>query len=648
MTESTARIREDRALIALAYLESRLMESPNGSDRVGLFQPLINDTLQRHFAGTRFGEKDVAYWVEKDHGLELPMPVIAVLLKRCVRNSTLRPDDGMYTFGTKPFEFSNFTDEEIAIKKSQASLIGALREYAQRKGVSIDDDTQLREILYGYLRNCFSARSQQLPGDSTGNVQAQYRWIHAFFEDATKNDATYLETAIAILKGLVVYDTAFYPDFCSSTPSLKGITVYLDSPIICAALDMSGDHMARYSVEAIEMLRNAGVHLRVFDITINEIRRILNGILQKWQRGDYSASPRSYGEWLRKKGQNIEDLWELDRSLEREIQKRTNARIVSIPDRNPLFVQDEEQLEQRLSDEDDISMSTRVKHDVDCTVAISTLRRNISPRTLKEARDIFASTSWLTIRNIHRWWKEDEERFDIPPVMDLCDLANIAWLATPVKYEGFQKEALIATCATALLPSDTSWEKCIERLTHLVKRKKISPDEAQLMIADNDLTIALSRYDYSKDEREYTNTDYDAVIEEAKANVTKEIANQMEATYQCQVEKYVDLSEKEAQKNAEYRNRVEAKARANARRLASAILVVCAIVVGIFVGIIANLIIGAARADNSYNNAFVFSLLGSVIPSILGIILTLYFGFHGSGGLRAHLSERLMPLFMPE
>lgn len=642
-------LQESRALVSLAYLEAQLTENPENADRLGLFKPLIEDSLQRHLLGTRFTESDVEYWVEIDHGLPLPSHVIHAILGRCASERVLVAENHAFTFGDKPLSPSNYIHDEAKIKESQRELIGALREYAESNHIQIASDGQMRDLLYGYLRNCFSARTRQLPGEDASSIYEGYKWIHAFFEESAQSGNSYIDVATSILKGLVVYDTAFYPDFSSSSPSVKDMEVYLDSPVVCAALGMSGEQSEKYVKEALDILLDSGVHLRMFDITLNEIKRSLNRIESAWKRGDYATDPGTYEDCLKRKGATVEDVWTLNRSIETHICTKLKIRIMPLPNRIQFFVGDEAKLEERLADVDDISMSARVKHDLDCTAAIQTLREAIYADTLRKAHYIFASSSWLTIRNIKLWWNKDEGKTDIPPIIDLSDLANIAWLSQPKRYDDFQRETLVAICAAALQPSDYVWRKCKEHLDHLVQEKKFTADEAQAIIASNDLTEVLKKYDYSKSERDYSKEDYDAILGEARDSIASEVVGKLTNEHRAEIKEYAsrieqssEALEKERQEKEEYREKIVSMANKEAGIASVAITVAVSLVLGTIVFFGFAWCIDFTLQDGSLDHASLISLA----LSLVAFLVTLYFGFRPTKGFRKKIKEGLNRKFL--
>lgn len=512
-------------LISLAFLEASISDGQSHLDRLKLFEPIINESL-RSFNGSIFSTADLRDEIQRNFGLDLPAHVLHKLLGRYVGKGYLVKDGDRYEATEKKLPYSNYGAKKKEATDKYDELVSALLDYSRCHNIGLYSKSSISNLLQEYLIECFGTTDRSVVANQEMKDKDQYRWLNRFFLDSDKHNPGYINTAVSMMKGQIVYDAVFFAGLDDSAPSYRGVRVYLDSPIVCNALGFSTEANERYTLDAIETLRNSGASIRVFDDTVNEIQGILDAIIRNWGGLDYGGLD-SYGYCFKKRGMTKEDIIEIRGLLDEIIEERLKIRIETRPQRKKEYVAEESKLMDRLRDSSQsgtvTDLSPRVMHDVNCIAAILSIRKGKRPDHLSASEAIFACDSYLTIRNSLLWWRKDEQRKDFPPILSLRDLVSFAWLSNPSKYGSAVRDELVATCATAILPSNEVWTRFVDRLSVLIEKKEMTEAQAQVIIQKSDIASILDDTIGIADlPDEVSDQAYDAVIAKAKDEIAEE------------------------------------------------------------------------------------------------------------------------------
>ena len=468
--------------IALALLEANARDGRYENDRLGLFLPLVLDVLSG-FEGEEFTSSDVKVAVRRAFGMDLPLSVIDALLSRCCRTKYgyLSRSYSKFTRTDKKLPHLDGTERKKEIEKKHRELIDAMIEYAGSHKLGSFTPKQMRRKLAVYLDSNFRSLSiRELPEDQHGLANGDNDWIADFLTGSQSVHSEYVSTVVELVRGRVVYDAAFLPGFSDGEQTLKGLVAYLDSPLICRALGYVSDEEKSFVLEAIKALRNAGVSCQVLDCTVREIESVMDSVYRNWGSPREGEPANSYLYCMPMQGFDREYAFRVSNDAEQEIKSKLDVPVVPTPKRINAYVSDEKKLAERLKRRDGILDDDRIWHDVDCIAAVLTTRGGCYAGTIRKAKAFFVSLSALTIINVRKWWKNDEGRTDIAPIFSLTDLANLAWLYnTKGSSNTLSKEALMASCAAAMVPSEVIWSAWSQKLQEYVDKKKMTVQEAK-------------------------------------------------------------------------------------------------------------------------------------------------------------------------
>lgn len=485
---------EVQVLVSLALIDARAVAGSKDNDRLGMFMPFVIDALNG-LEGSRFSLDDVITRIRRSSGLELPMSVVKALLSRLVTRGELVVQHDRYARTQAKLTFLDISSRRKEIEKDQEALIAAMCDYAKRNGAGIFTEEQVRKSLGAYLEANFRSLSVGEIPELDGSQLNRYgqAWIAKFFLDARSRDQRFIETATTLIRGRILYDAAFLPGFGEGEQHLSNLVVYLDSPILCRALGLGTEEDEALMLEAIAALKSAGADCLVLEQTVSEISRIMRRVYESWGHPREDEPPNSYLFCMPQRGLDRDYANRISSDPSIEIRSRLGLKVVPSPPRVWQYVWDEAKLEARLENKKRNFDGNRVWHDIDCVAATLTTRQDEYTRTIASARAFFATQSYLTMRNVSIWWREDEHRDDLSPMISIVDLANYAWLYDGSnKSKSIARESLIAACAASVAPSERAWRLWSQKLAAYVEEERLDPELATHYLYSMDSRVVVS------------------------------------------------------------------------------------------------------------------------------------------------------------
>lgn len=470
-------------LVTVAFLKAQL---DSGNDHLGIFQPLILDAA-KSFGSVSFVKQEVQERLATLHGVAMPQHVIGTLLDRQIRAGNIRRDAGRYQITSSMDLVPNIDGSIRAINESQAFLGQSLLDHCKRRGFEVSTPDEALEILFRFLE---TEQVDLLLGGTSSITGAKdssrkERLLTAeFIRDIVANDEQLSSVLNRMLEGLVLYHAAFLPDLSAANRKFQNFRVAFDSSLVRQAIGLEGEAARSLCAETIKLLKSSGVQCFVFEKSVDEIQRILS--FYENQIGTTAGRNAIQGAMARHLLTNRlapSDLRQISALLTMKIQE-TGLVIMPMPPRQKATTSGESKLSERLASDhakpDEIE--ARVQHDVDCIAGVLTLRGGHRSMTLENARAVFAADQPLVIRNVVRWWFQDEKENGIEPIAHIRALANLAWLKRPAVASTYKFRELISVCTVALRPTKDTWRKFLRHLEKLEREKTLSEAEMGAII----------------------------------------------------------------------------------------------------------------------------------------------------------------------
>jgi hypothetical protein len=453
---------------------------------LGIFQPLILDAA-KSFDSASFVKQEIQERIATLHGVAMPQHVIGTLLDRQIKAGNVRRAAGRYEITSSMDLTPNIDGSISAINESQAYLGQSLVDHCKRRGFEVSTPDEALEILFRFLE---TEQVDLLLGGTSNTSEAQdpshrERLLTAeFIRDVVANNDQLSSILTRMLEGLVLYHAAFLPDLSAANRKFENLRVAFDSSLVRQAIGLEGEAARSLCAETIKLLKSSGVQCYVFEKSLDEIQRILG--FYESRLGTSAGRNSIQGAMARHLLTNRfapSDVRQVSALLKIKIQE-TGLVIMPMPPRQRLSTLGESQLSERLASDNarPDEVESRVQHDVDCIAAVLTLRGGHRSNTLENVRVVFAADQPLVIRNVVRWWRQDEKESGIEPIAHIRALANLAWLKRPAVASTYKFRELVSVCTVALRPTQETWRAFLRHLEKLKREKALSEIEMDAII----------------------------------------------------------------------------------------------------------------------------------------------------------------------
>jgi hypothetical protein len=622
-----------RGLATVALLKANF---DAGKDHIEMFQPFVLDCIAQ-IPREDFSVDDLKDAMRARHSLAIPADTLRVLLGRLVRKKVVRREAGRYVRTSIADAQADLASARASVESHQRVLAEALLEFGASRGLRLGSVEDALALILQFLSRYHvslalsdsieSSRfeaAEEDPGDSRHSMVV----VAGFLRDVVRRNDSLTVTLQEMLEGFVLQNAMFLKDISSAARRFQHLDVFLDSGLVLAAVGLTGEAAEVAMKEGLSLLKDTGAHLGVFDVTLKEVRRILTVYEDHLatSQGRESLHPTVVTRHVLTKKYTPSDVREIGALLETRLLD-IGVQVRELPKRKSQYTLGEEALTRKLATRDAVRPNShrkngsdpRAQHDVDCIAGVLTIRAGRTALSFDHSRAVFATASWMTLKNAVEWFEEQELK-DVPPIIHHLALSNIAWLKKPAHAVKLQLHELVALCSAVLVPSRKIWDGFLGHLRRMRDRGEVSSDEVTAIVASSltdNLLIEQDRDDDDFDAESFT-----------------EIAERIKATYQEKSSKEVAAAEQKARELELDSLRVRSAARKRATSISKAIcnVIIALVVPVLIIGTV--LAVPGVRAQPGPRDWIPGSLLGLI--GLMGIL----WGFDLRGS-RTWLHERL-------
>ena len=235
---------------------------------------------------------------------------------------------------------------------------------------------------------------------------------------------------------------------------LDGIHIAIDTPLILDALDLGPKGSTLYAKKLIEQLEAAGAIPVVFEITIEEIKRVLSATLRAYDLNQGTHGPLA--QRIRTNHTLAAYVRSIIPKVEEEIGNELKVRVYKISDyeqtriRTAFTEVKEIELRGHLAG----STTEAIDHDSKVVATILRLRGMGEVTTIRDSKFVFATRNFSLSRNSRRFLEESGivSRSYFPPCITDRHLAGLIWISSGGSSGSISRLRLIANCSAAIVP----------------------------------------------------------------------------------------------------------------------------------------------------------------------------------------------------
>ena len=451
-----------------------------GQDYLDYLRPFILQVLVAH-TPDRVTDAIVRDLIRADFGLEIPDRAVQVVLKRLSRQYPLKKVDGVYRItGELP-------DPRIGTEKAKAirhinAVVAGLCEFSKGTAKPIGSPDEAVTAICAFLTQfnipCLRAylRGTAIP-TIAGQQHPQIILVSTYVLALQNTDPECFESFLVVVKGHMLANALLCPDLQNAPKSYKGVTFYLDTPLLVRQLGLEGEPKQAAVNSLVALLLNLGATVATFSHLRDELERVITGAAQHIESADGRGAIVMDA---RRRGTTRSDLLVLTGQIDDKL-KDARIDVLSTPQYNEDFQIDETAFEKALGDEVSYLNPRAKEHDVNSVRSIYVLRASISPTIVERSKATVVTSNAGFSRAAFQYGQRHEASRDVSSVITDFSLANMAWLKAPLGATAVPMTELLAFSYAALQPSKELLEKYLSEIEKLEKQGKITERDHQLL-----------------------------------------------------------------------------------------------------------------------------------------------------------------------
>jgi hypothetical protein len=469
------------SLVSLAIL--KVNWDNKGHDYVDNFLPFVAEALRK--CAEHISVAELQKVIREEFGLVIPQGALNTLLRRAERRGLVIRESGVFTKNGTPVD-SNFARERQDLLRKQNGLFAKLLEFVRDRYNQTWSELDAQNALLNHLHSyCVPILAASLDGcaiPAIGHKTPHSEFIvNAFITHLYERDPEGFAFLEAVAKGNMLATALFLPDIGKASQKFKGLTVYLDTRILLRALGLEGTGQQEPTLEFINLLYSLNISLACFDITRDELRRILDAAQNALRdpnllrKGLFSV----YENFV-SAGYRASDVEMVVANLDIAL-RRLHIHVKDKPPFETILGLNEVRLGEIVKELLPSQSEDAQRHDIDCITAIHRLRRGKKKDEIETCECIFVTTNNALARAATVYFIEAHERLTVPLCINDHTMATLAWVKNPTLADNWAREKLIADSYAALHPGNELWRKYSQEISKLQDQGDLTVEDYQLL-----------------------------------------------------------------------------------------------------------------------------------------------------------------------
>jgi len=464
-------------LTSLAMLKVNIDQ---GKDYLDYLRPFILQILVDHKPDP-VTDRVVQDYLRTKFGLEIPERAVQVVLKRLSRVYALKKAEGVYRIT------GDIPNLEIAAEKSKAArhiqaVVSGLIEFSKTtaKPVLTTEDAVLALCAFLAEFNIPCLRSY-LRGTAIPTVEGKHDsdivLVSQYVLHLQQTNPERFESFMIMVQGHMLANALLCPDLQNAPKSYKGVTFYLDTPLLVRRLGLEGKSKEAASENLIGLLHNLGAIVATFSHSRDELERVLKGAAA------YIDNPHGRSAIVleaRRSGTTKSDLFLMAGQTDAKLAEG-GIEVKNTPEYIDRFQIDQAAFEEVLDDEVAYFNPRAKEYDVNSVRSIYVLRAHTSPSTVEKCRAALVTSNSGFARAAWEYGQLHEESREVSSVITDFSLANMAWLKAPLGAPNLPTAEVLAFAYAALQPSKELLSKYLTEIEKLETQGKITERDHQLL-----------------------------------------------------------------------------------------------------------------------------------------------------------------------
>ncbi len=464
-------------LISLAMLKVNVDQ---GRDYLDYIRPFILQILvdQKPDPVTDAGIRDQ---LSVQFGLEIPERSVQLVLKRIAKRQPLKKEMGVYRI-TGILKDPGLLAEKSKAERHIHSVVNGLITFAKTTPRStVTSDEAVTAILAFLAQSNISCLRAYLRGTTIPDIESQHEndiaLVSQYVLSLQQGDPERFESFMIMAQGHMLANGLLCPDLQNAPKSYKGVTFYIDTPLLVRSLGVEGEPRKTATNNLLILLKNLGATVATFAHSRNELERVLRGAAE--HINTYDGRGAIVIE-ARRNGTTKSDLVLLAGKIDEKLIE-VGIELKPTPKYVETFQIGEAEFAQVLDDEVAYFNPRAKEYDINSVRSIYALRAGTSPSSIENSQAVLVTSNSGFSRAAWEYGQRYEESRDVSSVITDFSLANMAWLKAPMGAPSLPVSEILAFSYAALQPSKDLLNKYLVEIDRLEKQGTITERDHQLL-----------------------------------------------------------------------------------------------------------------------------------------------------------------------
>lgn len=552
------------------------------------FDTFITLVLRVANSGSFEGLAVIQDKLKKEFEIDIPLHILKTICNRALNKNYLdqQVNQKSYKLSTKGVDFLSKQEEVTDVERRINSLIFSAKEFFKSRGVSLNEG-KVQELLYSFIEENIDGLIDFVsPKIESKNIARTVSkrdgaiFLEFLVEIQERKPIEYKQFQElvfgSILSSLLIAESSSDISEINSK-KFSGNTIFFDTNIVFSLLGFHSNEKNTAAKELVEILRKAEFKLMVFDFTVDEVCRVMNGYIRYKNIYPTNFAVDSVYSFLKIKGWGYSDVADFIDGIEDLLHKQSiSIYVTDIVELSDYKSAQRDSLKASIAsnkESDHRGLSTN--HDLAAIDLIRKIRKK-TVRRMEEARAFFLTSDFALQRSVLVGLGHHESGSLSEVILDRV-MANILWLKNP--QIDLPLGMIIAAHSRDLLVDRKIWDKFYSVLEKLRSEGTIADNKIDTLFYQNNIESFLR--DYSR--KDVDKIDERLVVDEIEKAADAALVDRKNALLEHSVVKdqlFEAQSEKDKeeqvhnQKIIEIKSGLRKKAEGDSRRISWIVAVV--------------------------------------------------------------------------
>lgn len=480
-----------RTLTSLAILKVNL---DRNVDYLDYLLPFISQVIIDNDIDQIDNISNIRNHIRSDFGLEIPERTIEIVLRRMAKKQLVKRESHSFI----PTE--NLTDPRISSERKRVEheiqiVLDELKKFSKTTNTIISDSEEATKAICTFLSKfditCLKAYLQGTVIPDLADIRhTDIVLVGNFVQYIQKNNLDLFNKFMKLVQGHMLANALTCPDLENVSSTYRGMTFYLDTPLLIQRLGLEGEPRQKATRDLILLLTRLKANIAIFSHTLSELKSVLRGAAH------FLDDPKGRGTIIneaRKNETSKSDLLLLAESAEDKLVKYG----IEIID-TPSYIEDyqiDELIFADIIDENLMYNNPRAKeYDINSVRSIYALRANKRVLSLEKSIAVLVTSNTAFAKAAWEYDKQSEESYEVSSVISDFSLANMAWLKAPMGASSLPTTQVLAFSYAAMQPSAELLTKYMAEIDRLEKSGDFNELEHQLLRSSPHIVRGLMHY----------------------------------------------------------------------------------------------------------------------------------------------------------